>query len=228
MSTGSVQKRSPKPRSAGVRWFSAHGLRHTLPTAAVALIVLSWGAAAFAEVLVEPRLFRVADAQRRIYFEVDSLSLNRPMGRSVGGGTELALGGELGWRMSPWVIDNLQTNAIRFLGPGNYGLTILRQGTMAGLAAGPIALQAGIAVSILNADVMEDQFSVGMMWPAATARALVQLGPLTVSLETRSEYWWRWFGSDRYVRSLGIAIGLEQRATPPFAHDADTDGSGPQ
>lgn len=74
---------------------------------------------------------------------------------------------------------------------------------------------------------MAHRFSVGMMWPAATARSILALGPITILLETRSEYWWRWFGPDRYVRSVGIAIGLEQRATLPFAHDAAADAHGP-
>lgn len=196
-------------------------IRACAALAAVGVICL--GAVAAADgAAQQPSLFRVADAESRWVFAASRVGFHRPRAFSEEAGMEFELGSEIHWSVSPWAISNFQTTAFKFLGSGNYGLSAARQTSAAGVQVGPLALQGGVCISVFNADLLDDRFSMGLLWPGAIARSSVRLGAATIAVAGRAEYWWRWFGPDRYAVSIGVSVGLDQAPAMPWADRQDT------
>jgi len=159
----------------------------------------------------QARLFRMQQAQPSLLLGANRLCFRAPGVAAQDTGTELEFGSSLSWRYGRWGLASVDTSAFRFLGAGDYGLSVLRKYALAGVRVRPVSLQAGVLLSLLNADLIGDRFSIGALWPGAAARATVTMGPLVVAAVVRTEYWWRWLGSDRYVRSIGLTVGIVQR-----------------
>jgi hypothetical protein len=185
---------------------------HRLKSGLVVIVGFSlglWSSPAAAE--PRARLFQLDDAETSAFVGAHRIAFCAPRGRETRTGTEFDLVSADHWRHGIVSLTSLDAHAVRFLGRGSYGLAVARRSALAGIDLHPLSLEGGLVLSVLNLDVIDDDWSLAMFWPGATACASIKLGPITLSAVARSEYWWRWFGRDRYATSVGVMLGLLQK-----------------
>lgn len=116
-------------------------------------------------------------------------------------------------RQEPFFITGYQATALRVLDSKSYSLSVLQSGALVGCRVGPVEPEAGIAVSTIMVDLLHDDFSVGMFSPKVSAGFGIRLGDVRIGAHAYSEYLWRWFGTDLYLR--GVELSVRIRRQPP-------------
>jgi hypothetical protein len=183
----------------------------------VGLALLAWGgplSAAQTVPLVRNGVFDVNASRHysgigvaRIYSRATDANRYEP-------GLEFRFADALVWTPPMTQLEGSFGASLRVLSQG-YALSLAQSGGLAGLRFGPVQLKAGVSLSLLNLDVVQERWGFGMFWPRSMAGVGLALGPVRVDALAHVEYLWRWSGADQYVRGVGLLISLERRPIGP-------------
>ncbi|MCA9597566.1 MAG: hypothetical protein KC776_29835 [Myxococcales bacterium] len=160
------------------------------------------------------KLFDVRTATHEGVLRFSTLSYRATDQARYEGGYEAAFLYAMTSRSGPFHLTGLSGPALRFLDEKSFSLSLPQNTAFAGIAAGPVELEGGFGVSLLSVDVVHGHWSAQLLSPRAAAGVGVRLGPLRVGAELYTEYLWRWFGPDYFVR--GIGVSLRWRRSPPL------------
>jgi len=131
---------------------------------------------------------------------------------------EIALGSTQTTKTAPFFLVGQQRTLLRILDSKSFSWSIFQQQLGGGLRLGPLEATAFMGLGVLTADVFHAEWSVQLLTPRVGAGIGLRLGKLLVDMKANSEYLWRWFGEDYFVRS--VTLGLEYDLPPaksPFA-----------
>ena len=169
-------------------------------------------------------LFRLSSAQR--YFSLGgSYIWNRSTASTrYSGGFELQLSDGLTWQKRTFFIQSLYAASFRVLDDG-YALSLFQSGGLAGLKWHFLELKGGVTLGLVNVDVIAEKWNASPLWPRASSVLGVDLGAVRVEAQLYTEYWWRWFGEDQFVRGVGLSISLQRPAQQDTISPVRADGS---
>ncbi|MBX3230437.1 MAG: hypothetical protein KIT84_03115 [Labilithrix sp.] len=132
-----------------------------------------------------------------------------PLASEIGLGTSYTTNSFKG----PFYIAATSRTSLRILDAKSFSWSLFEEKLGGGIHVGPIDFEAKFRVQFLSVDIMHAQPSVQMLSPGVEAGFGVRLGRIRLDIKGHSEYLWRWFGPDYYVR--GVTIGLRLDATRP-------------
>ena len=117
----------------------------------------------------------------------------------------------------PFFIASEQLVSFRILDDKSFSASLFEEKLGGGFSLGPLDFEAKVRVHFVTADIMHAQPSIQVMTPGAEAGVGFHLGRIRLDIKGHTEYLWRWFGPDYYIR--GVTIGLRfdvNRPTNPF------------
>lgn len=131
------------------------------------------------------------------------------------GAGELSLGSMLTTpsKRGPFYLASEQLTTFRVLDSKSFAWSIFAEKFGGGIALGPIEIDGKIGIDLLTVDIMHAQPSVDILTPIVEAGVGLHFGKFRLDIKGHSEYLWRWFGPDYFIR--GVTIGLRLDRTRP-------------
>lgn len=113
----------------------------------------------------------------------------------------------------PFYLAASSRTSLRILDSKSFYWALFEEKLGGGIHVGPFDFEAKLRVHFLSIDIMQAQPSVQMLSPGVEAGVGLRLGRIRLDIKGHTEYLWRWFGPDYYIR--GVTIGLRFDATRP-------------
>lgn len=107
--------------------------------------------------------------------------------------------------------------SFRILDDKSFSWTLFEEKLGGGISIGPLDFEAKIRAHFIHVDIMHAQPSIQLLSPGVEAGFGFHLGRIRLDIKGHTEYLWRWFGPDYYIR--GVTIGLRfdvNRPKNPF------------
>jgi len=127
--------------------------------------------------------------------------------------SEIAIGGyyQTPAFKGPFYMTSSQGMSLQIHDDKSFFWTLFLSKIGGGIKVGPFELEGKFGVHMLSADIIHAQASIQLLSPRAEAAAGIHVGPIRVDFSVHSEYLWRWFGPDYYVRGFNIGIRFDQK-----------------
>jgi len=117
----------------------------------------------------------------------------------------------------PTFITTEAMTSFRILDDKSFSWSLFEEKLGGGISLGPFDFEAKIRVHFLSADIMHAQPSVQLLSPGVEAGFGLHLGRIRLDIKGHTEYLWRWFGPDYYIRGVTIGLRLDvNRPKNPF------------
>lgn len=183
----------------------------------VGLAWMAWAAplpAAEAEPLARDGIFDVKASRHYSGIGVARIFSRATDANRYEPGLEFRFADGLVWNPPLTQLEGSYGASLRVLSQG-YALSMGQSTGVAGLRFGPVQLKAGVSLSLVNLDVVQERWGFGMFWPRSMAGVGLAFGHVRVDALAHVEYLWRWSGADQYVRGVGVLFSLERRPIGP-------------
>ena len=117
----------------------------------------------------------------------------------------------------PFYMTSEQGTALLILDDKSFLWSIFMNKLGGGVRFGPFELEGKVAIHALSVDIMHAHPSIQLVSPRVEAALGLHLGRFRVDISGHTEYLWRWFGPDYYVRGINIGLRLDRvRPKSPF------------
>ena len=110
----------------------------------------------------------------------------------------------------PFYIASEALTTFRILDSKSFSWAIFAQKLGGGIALGPIEIDGKVGVDGLVVDIMHAQPSIQLLSPGVEAGVGIHLGTIRLDIKAHSEYLWRWFGPDYFLRSVTIGFRFDR------------------
>lgn len=117
----------------------------------------------------------------------------------------------------PFFLTSEQATALQILDGKSFLWSIFMNKLGGGVRFGPFELEGKVAIHALSVDIMHAQPSIQLLSPRVEAALGLHLGRFRVDISGHTEYLWRWFGPDYFIRGINIGLRLDRvRPKTPF------------
>lgn len=117
----------------------------------------------------------------------------------------------------PFFLTSEQATAFQILDDKSFLWSLFLNKLGGGLKLGPFEIEGKIALHTLSVDIMHAQPSIQILSPRVEAAVGLHIGRFRVDFSGHTEYLWRWFGPDYYVRGVNIGLRLDRvRPKTPY------------
>jgi hypothetical protein len=132
---------------------------------------------------------------------------------------EILMGVSITTKWAPFFLTGYQQLHFRAFDSKSFAFSPLTTQMGAGLTLGPIEPEVRVGAALLTVDAFHGQYSVEALSPRVTAGVGLHIGKIRLDIATHSEYLWRWFGKDYFIRgvSLGLRLDIVRPKGPSFS-----------
>lgn len=117
----------------------------------------------------------------------------------------------------PFFLTSEQATAFQILDGKSFLWSVFLNKLGGGIKFGPFEIEGKVALHTLTIDIMHAHPSIQILSPRVEAAVGLHIGRFRVDISGHTEYLWRWFGPDYYIRGVNIGLRLDRvRPKDPF------------